>query len=195
MNLSNYPSNSYKGKAEQKEKKLEKVNMAGGVKTRKKSGVDKFKDSVFSEDLASVRDYVIHDVIIPMIKKGILDTIVNGAEMAIYGEIRGGRQSSSPGYVPYRSYSDDRRNSTKAADFKLDDLIFDNKGDAVAVLKRMEADLNHYGILSVADLYDILDISGPYTSSAYGWTSVRTAEVIHVRDGYLLRLPKPKPID
>lgn len=47
-----------------------------------------------------------------------------------------------------------------------------------------------YGMVSVADLYDLVGITGNYTDNKYGWTNIRNAEPVHVRDGYMLRLPK-----
>ena len=52
-----------------------------------------------------------------------------------------------------------------------------------------------YGTVSVADLYDLVGISGNYTDNKYGWTNIRNAEPIRVRDGYMLKLPKALPLN
>ena len=39
------------------------------------------------------------------------------------------------------------------------------------------------------------DLTSPYTSNKYGWTNIRSAEAVRVRDGYILKLPKAMPID
>ena len=51
------------------------------------------------------------------------------------------------------------------------------------------------GIVTVADLYDLVGITDKYTDHKYGWTNLRNAKVERVRDGYMLKLPKVLPID
>ena len=59
----------------------------------------------------------------------------------------------------------------------------------------MDELLETYGIVSVADLYELVGIIGNYTDNKYGWTNLRNAEPIRVNGGYLLKLPKVCPID
>ena len=55
--------------------------------------------------------------------------------------------------------------------------------------------IDNYGFVTVADMYDMVDLTAPYTAAKYGWTNIRTAEVIRGRDGYMLKLPKAMPVD
>ena len=59
----------------------------------------------------------------------------------------------------------------------------------------MDELIDTYGNVSVADLYDLVGKSSEYTDNKYGWTNLRNAEPVRVRDGYMLKLPKPGPID
>ena len=59
----------------------------------------------------------------------------------------------------------------------------------------MEEVIDHYGFVTVADMYEMANMSAPFTANKYGWTSIRTAEPVRVRDGYILKLPKAMPID
>jgi hypothetical protein len=53
-----------------------------------------------------------------------------------------------------------------------------------------------YDAISVAQLYEMLDIpSDEFTLEKYGWYDLRAAQVRPVPSGYLLDLPKPRPID
>ena len=70
------------------------------------------------------------------------------------------------------------------------DITFETRGDAEAVLEQMDDVIDRYGIVTVADMYDMADLTAPYTSNKYGWTSINSAEVVRVRDGYILKLPK-----
>jgi hypothetical protein len=72
-----------------------------------------------------------------------------------------------------------------------DNIIFDNRGDAEAVLTSMEDILDQFGCVSVADLYDLADVAAPnYTVNNYGWTNLANAQVLRCRDGYIIKLPK-----
>ena len=137
--------NSHRYKAEQakaSEKKVQKI-VSGNVKTRKKSEMSKFKDTIFAEDVNSVKSYLFIDVIIPAIKKAIFETVTNGVDMMLYGEVRGKKRSSYD-QVSYRDYSKSDRpySSRSSTSFDLDEISFDNRGDAEAVLDGMTDILN-----------------------------------------------------
>ena len=59
----------------------------------------------------------------------------------------------------------------------------------------MDELIDRYEVVSVADLYELVGITGNYTDNKYGWTNIRNAEVVRVRDGYVLKLPKATPIN
>ena len=54
--------------------------------------------------------------------------------------------------------------------------------------------IDTYKIASVADLYDLVGLTGNYTDNRYGWTNIASADVIRTRDGYQLKLPRALPI-
>lgn len=198
-----YKPNSHRSKQENtekdKEKKVQKV-VRGKVKTKKKK--TSLKDIFISEDAANVKSYVFMDVLVPAVKKAISDIVRDGIDMILYGEARGRKSSSNASYVSYRSYSDrDRREERRYSDsrvrsaYSYNDIILENRGEAEDVLTRMDELIDTYGIVSVADMYDLVGISGNYTDNKYGWTNLRNAEPVRVRDGYMLKLPKPGPIN
>lgn len=198
--MNDYTPNSHKAKAEIAEKKVEKV-VNGTVKTKKKSEASKVKDLFISEDIQNVKSYILMDVLVPAIKKAVKDIVVDGIEMILYGGNGHSRKSSSASRVSYRSYydrrDDDRRresNRTRSG-YSYDDIVLDNRGEAEDVLTRMDELIDTYGCVSVADMYDLVGVTGNYTDNKYGWTNLRNAEVVHVRDGYLIKLPKALPLD
>lgn len=200
-----YKPNSHKfreGRTETltERKKVEKV-VHGKVKTKRKSGVSKITDVFISEDAANVKSYIVMDVLVPAVKKAISDIVRDGIDMILYGESKGRRSSNSSGYVSYRDYSrrdDDRdrfRDSrSKANGYNPDDIVLENRGEAEEVLSRMDELIDTYGNVSVADLYDLVGKSCEYTDQKYGWTNIRNAEPIRVRDGYMLKLPRVAPL-
>lgn len=201
-------SNKYKEQqkaaANDKEKRAEKV-VQGKVKLKKKNEVRKFADVFVAEDTRNVKDYLLMEVAIPAIKNTIIDLITNGINMLLNGETS--RSSSSRkrsgDYVSYRDYSNrdrdrhDRRDSGVRGRFDLDDLVFGSRRDAEATLEQMDDMIDRYGWATVLDLYESADLGGsaPWTANKYGWTSLRSADVIKVRDGYVIKLPKAMPLD
>ena len=197
MDLNEYKPNSHRSKTENTsvpEKKVKQV-VTSGVKIKKKSEVSKFKDVFIAEDISNVKSYIFSDVIVPTIKKAILDSV----DMLLNGRVSGGKQRGTS-YVPYGSISnrntrrDDYRDSRNSR-FDLDDITIASRGEAEEVLDQMGELIDRYGVVTVADLYDMIKEPAPYTANRYGWTTIRSAEVIRVRDGYMLKLLPPKPID
>lgn len=203
MDMNDYKPNSHTYKETKQEavpeKKVQKV-VNGKVKT-KKNDVRKFTDIFISEDVGNVKNYVLMDVLVPAIKKALSDIVKDGIDMILYGESGRSRKSSSGStYVSYRSYSDprdDRRPSRPATSnrFNYEDLIFETKGEAEAVLDQMCDLIDTYKFVTVADLYDMCELTAPYTSNKYGWTNLRNAETVRVREGYVIKLPRAVPID
>jgi hypothetical protein len=199
--MEEYKPNSHKYKEDQKraipEKKVEKV-ISGTVKSKKKSEIKKFADIFISEDVTNVKSYILLDILVPAIKKAISDIVTNGIDMILYGGTGKTKSNTAASKVSYRSYYDSRRDysavRTKTG-YNYDDIIFDNRGEAEDVLSRMDELVSTYGLVSVADLYDLVGITGNYTDNNYGWTDIRSACVIRVRDGYMLKLPKALPIN
>ena len=53
-----------------------------------------------------------------------------------------------------------------------------------------------YGLVRVADFYDLVGVTGNYTDNKYGWTNIRSAEIVRLRDGgYVIKLPRAMQID
>ena len=63
------------------------------------------------------------------------------------------------------------------------------------VLSQMDNIIETYRMASVADLFDLVGESCNFTDQKYGWTNLRNAEVVRVRDGYMIKLPKALPLD
>ncbi len=198
--MENYPSNSHKAREEVAEKKVEKV-VSGKTSTKKKSGMRKLSDTFLSEDVSNVKSYIFSEVLLPAAKKLVSDIVTNGIDMLLYGEIKNKKGNSSK--VSYSRYYDDRRDRSRdyrspvvRNNFDYDEIIFETRGDAEAVLDAMYDILNQYKVVSVAELYDLASITTHnYTCNNYGWIDLRGSSVVHVRDGYILKLPRALAID
>ena len=204
LTMEDYKPNSHLSREKQKsnppdKKKVEKV-VRGKVKAKKKNEVRKLADVFISEDAANVKSYILMDVLIPAIKKAVSDIVTNGIDMILYGETGHSKKRSLSSAVSYSKYYDepkrhDYSNTRARAGYNYDDIVLETRSEAEDVLDRMSELIEQYGMVSVADLYDLVGITGNYTDNKYGWTNIRNAEPIRVKDGYLLKLPKVLPID
>ncbi len=200
-NMEDYKSNSHASKEKEKnreEKKVEKI-ISGNAKAKKKSEFSKFADVFVSEDAGNVKSYILMDVLVPAVKKAISDIVTNGIDMLLYGETGVHKRNGASSKVSYRSYYDRSNRSSSSSrtrsGYSYDDIILDNRGEAEEVLSRMDEIVATYGTVSVADLYDLVGITGAYTDNKYGWTDIRSASVVRVRDGYMIKLPRALPLN
>lgn len=197
--MAEYKGNSHRSK-EQNEVVEKKVEQIAKGKAKKKSEVKKFADTFIAEDITSVKDYILMEVLLPAAKKAISDIVTNGIDMILYGETRS-KSKNRESRVSYTKYYDRDRDYERPTrtrgryGYDYDDIILDTRKEAEEVLDRMDDLIDNYGMVSVADLYDLVGISGNYTDNKYGWTNLRNADVQRIRDGYLLKLPKALPFD
>jgi hypothetical protein len=214
-NNSNYAKESKIHAAEdpKPEKKLEKV-IEGEVIRRKKPWGKRISEALIGGDSRTVSAYLVQDVLVPAIKDTIADAMSQGVERMLFGEARStNRRSGRRGggsYVSYNqpSYStrrppwDDRRDEPQRAlsrraraTHDFDEIILKTRAEADEVLERLFDLISSYKTATVADLYELLGVEGNYTDDKWGWDSLPNADVIRVPRGYLLKLPRPEPID
>ena len=181
--------------------------ISGQVKVRKPGLGRKFADAFFGEDVQDVKSYILRDVLVPTIKATISDVIGGGVEMLLFGRVSNGRRGMGGvnnvtlrNYTPYGTAYTNVNNQTgrpqtrsfQAGRYSVQDLVFNSRAEAETVLDTMISYLRQYdGMVSVADLYDMVGVIGAYTDHSWGWTDLTTASVRRVPDGYLLVLPRP----
>ena len=202
--MEEYKSNSHKSKEEQKSppterQKLDKI-VNGTVKVKKKSELTKFAEIFLPEDISNIKNYILMDVLVPAIKNTIEDIITNSTRMLLRGEIGVRKGSSTASSISYNRYYDQKRygesNSVQTrTGYSYNEIILETRGEAEEILTRMDELIDTYGLVRVADLYDLVGVSGNYTDNKYGWTNIRNAKIVRVRDGYMIELPKALPIN
>lgn len=212
----NYHGNSKKVKdpsvppieTSEEESKFEAVTK--GVK-RKKSVGRRFIEAFTGEDVQSVGQYVLWDVMIPAAKSMILDAVTTAIERAMYGDARP-RSSSSGGYRSgYTSYNrmskptstryetgwkprEISRSARAAHDFG--EILLPDRAAAEEVLTKLTNKIDQYGSATVSDLYSLVDISGNFTDDQWGWFSAAGFNYRHLPGGtYRLELPSPEHLD
>ena len=202
--MDEYKPNSHKYREEQA-KKPKKV-VTGEVVTVKKSGLQKFAESLIADGIDNIQDFIIKEVIVPKAKEmvcGIVDNVAdgikNGVHKLVYGDDSPNHSESK--HVQYGSYySGNNRVQTvsyRESGFKYEEFIFRTRGDAEATLNELRDNVAQFKMTSVADFYSCVDRDDLTRDidNNYVWTDLRNAKVQMTRGGYILKLPKPVYLD
>lgn len=160
---------------------------------------NKVTDIFFSQDINAVKSYVFIDVIVPAIKKAVLDVIQDGAAMLIYGETRPSSKKNSGSRFSYdkvgsRSIYNSQLSRSRGG-FDFEGCVLESRGDAEDVLTSMYEILDRYHVVSVSDFCELVGVSGKFTDNKFGWYDLRDVYIQRNRDGYILKLPKPEALD
>lgn len=201
MNEFDFKPNSHKYKQEQKEKatrekKFDKAVVSGPVKTKKKS---KFAEMFLADDVHNLGSYILKDMVIPKAKAFIVDVVdvlLNGSSSN-----RPSFRNTRAGQISYIDYSSKTRNYSSASDnttrsgYSYEDIVVSSRAEAEEVLTRLDEAIETYGMVSIADLYDLVGKTSDYTDQKYGWKNLRSAEAVRVSDGWWIKLPKAITLD
>ena len=214
MDYNNYPSNSYKNgthaslnnsnKTEQKQTKAQKV-INGTATVKKKSGLSKFASDFISEDAGSVKEFVLYDILVPSVKRAISEMFKGAIDIFLYGKTSANKPSTPTSNIAYNRLYKPQNNTygnngitphQTRSTYSYDNIVLESRGDAEAVLDAMGEIIDQYGMVKVADLYDLVGVTGSYTDNNYGWTNISAAHVVRLNEGgYLIKLPRAVPIN
>ena len=220
MEVRKLPSNADADKAIEKKEETRVVNkpvISGKVRHRTSIG-KLFKQTFIPEDVSNAKEYILVDLIMPAIKNGLFDTVMN-----IIDFWRGGggsyRRPSNIGAPRPRvgqQYDYNRvsrvnsapaaRDVSQSSRYSYDDIVIDDypsnqggsskaRADAEAVLVSLQDVIDRYSVARISDLYDFVGLTGVPSDNDYGWASIDGATVRRVNGGWLLVLPKAMPID
>jgi len=207
--MENYANNSLKARsadAEPKaEKKVEQV-YTGAVVRRKKPLSKRFAEIFVAGDGQSVIGYIFKDVLVPSIQEMVTTAATQGIERMIFGESRTRTPSRSfgrAGHVSYNGYSSPTRANAPVRQMShrarsihdFDEIVLETRVEATDVLDSLFEILSKYQLVTVADMYNVVGISPSPQDTQFGWVDLRGSKVEHVREGYLLSLPAPEPVD
>jgi len=197
-------------KTDPKRKKLKPLVKKGNVVKKKRTILDKFKESFLGES-ENLGDYIIYDVLVPAFRDTVSDMGIGVIER-LFGNGRsrhGGSSSRSSvvrdrgrSYVSYNS-NDNRkgrddgrrdldRGSRSRHDF--DNVIFANKWEAEEVLSHLVDMIIEYNEVPVRAFYELSNIEADYTDEKYGWVNLRDAYVDRTRNGWVILFPPTRPL-
>ena len=162
-------------------KKVEQV-VEGPAKKKKKSGLAKFIDTFVEDDAASVKQYVVEDVLIPGFKDILYDTVTNSLNRFLYNDREAPRRNNGGNVTSFTRYTgryqQNNRSNTRETrplrngGYSFDNVVVPSRGEAQEVLDSLGELLSEYGTVSVADLYDMCGLQTKHTDNNYGWESL-----------------------
>lgn len=195
------PSNSYKARAPSDKKDIKKVVTGKVLKQKKSLG------KRLTEDIGSVTKYIFTDILIPSTKNAISDMVAaifdmssDRVETLLFGQVKSktsrlrNNQASLNNYY-YKPQKRHEITPRARALHQFDDIVIVDRGEAELVLSQLTELIDVYGLVSVAELYNLLGITSEYTDHKYGWDNLSSSRIAPVRGGYLLDLPKPEVLD
>lgn len=207
------PGNAHKGRerplanpqeTEEEREPVEKI-VSGTVKIKKQPFHKRIMSRFIADDAQSIGDFVIDEFVIPGLKNLFRDTFVGSLDRALYGTSRargrgtvGERGSLRTRYdLIGEGRAEERgrslsRESRARHDF--DDVVLGSYQEAVEAIEAMIHRLDRYKSVSVADLYDLLGVTGSFADRRWGWYNLTGADVRQTRGGFLLDLPRPEPL-
>jgi hypothetical protein len=210
MDNSEFPPNSQASKKVPEDKKIERVT-SGEVIRKKKSLRKRFSESIIAGDAKTSTRFVVLDVLIPAMQDMFIEVIQSGVEKWVRGDsrrpYRGGATSLAHpnpyGQINYTRYSSPARTPSsqralsRAARSRhdFDGIVLESRAEAEEVIDQLFDVVSRYETATVADLYELVGLAPSHTDNKWGWTDIRGAGVSRSRDGYLLDLPDPIPID
>ena len=207
MEHPDFPPNSDVSKRAAQDKNIERVTSGEAVR-RKRPLRRQFRDVFVGGTIRDAMHFVVLDVLLPAAKDMIVEAGSQGIEKLIFGEGRRYRgvtrpQSGPLGNIQYNRYSSTRMPSSASralsrrarAEHNFDEIVLDSREEAEEVIDRLFDLVSRYDTATVSDLYELVGLSSNYTDNQWGWTDLRGAGVQRIRDGYLLDLPDPDPLN
>lgn len=164
----------------------------------------RFFDFVFAESPKAIVGRIGTDILVPRMKAGMEEAFNSFIHGMFWGQgsaplsnivrgtvLRGGgvnynAVSSQPSALTQARQSNESRSTGN-----YEDLICPTQAVAERILTQLFEVFNQYRVVSVADLYEMANITPAPSDNAYGWMSLDSARITKERDGYVLALPRP----
>ena len=177
----------------------------GSVKVKKPNELVRAAKMFVADDIDDLKGHILHEVVVPTFKRLITDTI----DTVLYGSVTRPKNSGGTfgrsANVSYNNMYKQPQQHTKASEVtkrasEVESVVFATKMDAQATLNSLHQILEEFEMVSVFDYYDISglyddgDFKVNHTHHKYGWMALDNVTIAGGRDGYVLNLPKVKPL-
>ena len=190
-----------------------------------KTALQKALGVFISEDLDSIKGSIMEDYVKPRATEYVKDTIrkaketivdlsTSALEVMLFGDSKKGNKTGTYNgqkinYVSYYNGGNQYDSGsygyyTKAEEITKPDpvtrirsIYIPSYRKAEEVLTELLSLTKRYPAASVADYYQLVNMPTTKQDYMFGWTDsmLKGTSVVHTRDGYVVNLPKPMPLD
>lgn len=166
------------------------------------------------DGIPAVSHYVMREVVSPAIKNIIVDSVKSGIDAMMFGQdgrSHGNSYNKATGYYSQgRSRNNNRTNYNNASSgrgyrnegpsedvpvrgnrFNSEDYTLPDRNEALSVLDALNDQIESYGMVSVADFYDLIGIASDFVDHSWGWSDLSDGRVRSYRDTFVISLPAP----
>lgn len=187
-----------KSEPEKEREKLDSVVGKDALKRTKKPLSKKLMKKLFNaDDISDMKDYILTEVILP----GIGQFGLNALSVIFFDRsldpdfFRGGKSKKTYGRASYSSYYEKKRDRDRKKRRYYDDdeddidyreIVLKYQEDAEKIVDEMYYRIDEEGSVSVAELFDMIDVSGEASDNDYGWTRKGDIGVKKVSGGFLI---------
>jgi hypothetical protein len=219
--MQDFPANSRKAKQPPREPepterpKVERVT-SNTAEQRKRGLGRKFRETFIGGTLRDTAEYMVSDIVVPAVQDLLYDSLEGGLRRMIHGETNRPRPRgpaaptgySSVGHVNYQGYHKPppaaaaaqpsqrmlSRRSRGRQDFG--EIVIEDRREAQDVIEQMFEVLSKFGVVYVADLYEMTGIQSSHVDYKWGWKTLQGAKARRLNDGrFLLDIPEPQPLE
>lgn len=191
------PSSERLKEKESDRERSEPIVKKDAVVSKKKPLGKKLMKKLFNaDDISDMRDYILTEVILP----GIGQFGLNALSVIFFNEpldsdFFSGRKKKKKAYdrASYSSYYEkkkkkDRKRREEYEDDEVDyqEIVIRYREDAEKIVDEMHYRIDEEGSVSIAELFDMIDVAGESTDNDYGWTRKKDIGIKRVSGGFLI---------
>lgn len=172
----------------------------------------KIKQSLTGDDSRTVGNYILFEVVIPAFKQLVSDGVSTAIERLLFGggSAGGGGVGARRGYTPYNRYATTTKPTIVTtvktsgtvvgqpdprAVHNFDHILLESRGVAEEIIDQLNEIIKSYGAATVADFYQLVNMSPGYNDENWGWDSMVGARAVRVGEGYILAFPRTRPLE
>ena len=151
----------------------------------------KARDAFLGDDVKSVSDFLVWDVVVPAVKNTISDMVTTGVNRLLFGENRAPLSTARTDHTSYSRVYRDRGDASSrnrgfvkpVGQYDFSRIVIQSRTEAEEVLNNLDRTIEEYD-----------GVSKEYTDDRWGWRDLRGASIMRVAEGYVINLPRPESL-
>ena len=167
----------------------------GEVKKMERLGVF---DLLFAGDIRSAYRLAVREVLRPRLMDIIVNFVDTVTRSFVYGDDAPAHDPAKTGNTPYRTISTSGGVTVqaKAPDrYDVGTVEFAYYEDAKAVIDGLRNQVHQFKYATLGDFYDFAGQGTVTNDFNYGWKSIGDIRPERTKNGWVIRLPRPIPIE